>query len=286
MSISAVIPTYKRAQSLKSTLTRLLACVPPPDEILVHVDFGDIDSFAVLKEYSNVKVLTSNTQAGPGGGRNKLTAAASSDWIASFDDDSWPASIDFFARANSAIQRNQEVELIACRIIHQDDPNETFSPAPMYVSSFQGCGCLYRRAPFLDVGGYLPLRYAYGMEESDLALKLLNRRASLFYDPSLVVWHACDRETHHADPFLNGSMIANTLLLGFLRYPYILWPFAFASFVNRIFYSIRKGRTSGIVWGIMQAPLLCVKYFRLRSPVSFDTIFLSRKLRLGIPVNS
>lgn len=278
MTIAAIVPTWRRPADLQGTLERILACDPPPDEVLVHVDAGDPDTPLMLSNFPSVRILTSSETAGPGGGRNKLTAAAESDWIASFDDDSWPLDNDFFARAPELAERLQ-ADLLACRIHERQVSSELTVGSPRIVSSFVGCGCVYRREAFLSTGGYVPLRYAYGMEENDVALKLIDRGGRLMQVDELQVFHNCDRENHHASPRINGSQVANTILLGFLRYPICLWPLAWFQCANRILYSLRKGRWRGLAWGLCQVPLLCWRYRRYRRPVTARTVMKARSLR-------
>ncbi len=48
--ISVVIPTYKRIKDLSLTLTKIYSCVPLPSEIIVHVDYGDLETPEFLKK--------------------------------------------------------------------------------------------------------------------------------------------------------------------------------------------------------------------------------------------
>ena len=81
------------------TLEKYMTCCPRPDEIIVHVDFGGDDCrAAVVHAFPEIRLLSSNTPVGPGGARNKLIAAARNEIVASFDDDSCPIDVDYFAR--------------------------------------------------------------------------------------------------------------------------------------------------------------------------------------------
>src|SRR6185369_11564132 len=98
--ISAMVTAYERIEQTLATLRVIQSCVPPPDEVLVHVDANQIAVENAIRASSpNVRVLRSEAQIGPGGGRNKLVAAAQSEFVASFDDDSYPIDSDYFARA-------------------------------------------------------------------------------------------------------------------------------------------------------------------------------------------
>src|SRR5262245_2128808 len=98
--ISAVVTAFQRVARTLATLHELEACRPAPDEILVHV-YGNQTTCAkaVRQSFPHVTLMMSDTSVGPGGGRNKLIAAARNELIASFDDDSYPIDTDYFSRA-------------------------------------------------------------------------------------------------------------------------------------------------------------------------------------------
>jgi len=278
MSIAAIIPTYQRPEQLQYTIEKLLDCQPPPDEIIVHVDAGDTTSHLVLSHFPTVRLIHSNTTAGPGGGRNKLIAACQSDWIASFDDDSWPLDSDFFARALQFASQLQ-ADIIACQILEKGLIPSGLSPTPYLAATFEGCGCIIHRQSFLSLAGYLPLRYAYGMEETDVALQLLDQNKRIVRVNELRIFHNCDRSAHHSTPAINSAQISNIILLAFLRYPLVFWPYAVLQCLNRILFAIRTNRYEGIIKGLFDAPAICWRYRSHRHPVSLSTILYSRRLR-------
>jgi GT2 family glycosyltransferase len=285
-SITAIVPTYCRVEGLEKMLATLLSCDPQPFEIIVHVDASDHETIGKLaKPFPSVRWMQSNTTMGPGGGRNRLIAAAKSDWVASFDDDSWPIETNFFSTAAEIIGQN-DCDLVACNIRERDQPQYDENDGKVIpVSWFEGCGCLIRRSSFETVGGFVPLRYAYGMEESDLAIKLIDADFNLIYASQLRVFHDCDRESHHANPRINAAQITNIGLLCFLRYPVVAWPIGAFQVFNRVLFCLKTKRWSGIVSGVLAIPSLCRKHARERQPVSYTTFCKSRRLR-GSPRSS
>jgi GT2 family glycosyltransferase len=134
-----------------------------------------------------------------------------------------------------------------------------------------------RRSAFLQSLGYLPLEQAYGMEEADLALQLLDQGHSILRCPQLRVFH--DTTPHrHADPATNAAHIRNTALLAFLRYPLSYWPLGIAQTARRVVYSLKCGRYRGIISGLASIPQTCWKSRHLRKPVHGNTVRLSRSL--------
>lgn len=283
MAFSVVIPTWRRSDTLRGTLTRILALQPPPNEILVHVDARDDETVPMLgRHFPGVRVLQSNETKGPGGGRNKLAKAASHEWIVSFDDDSWPKDQHFLESVATIIEAT-DADMIACQIEEKGDPlSELSNEQEVYPSAaFVGCGCVFRRSSFLETGGYLPLRYAYGMEENDVAIKLTDQGSKIIHAPSLLVYHDCERESHHSNPNINAAQVTNTMLFAFLRYPLPYWPLGIAQLLNRILFCMKNRRFRGLVQGIFNIPRICLKYRSHRAPVSVETLKTFRALQLS-----
>lgn len=286
--ISLVIPTFRRFDSLRKTLTYVTTCQPSPNEILVHVDFGDDETTSlVFAEFPEVRCFTSTTRQGPGGGRNRLMAEAIHECIVSLDDDSWPANREFFGLAARALLQRDDMAAIACPILESDgDEAIERPPTPMLekfknceqasltpTGSFVGCGAVVRRSAFLQTDGYLPLRWAYGMEEVDLGLQLLDAgwRIGLATD-TLLVMHACERTSHHADPQVNAAHIRNTALLSFLRYPTPFFALGVIQTLRRTFFSIQHRRFRGILTGWITIPATCWQHRHHRKPVRMQTL--------------
>src|SRR5688572_13958406 len=117
--ISAIVTAYERIDQTLNTLHILESCDPKPDEILVHVDEGRIECVkAISSTFPQIRMLTSSERVGPGGGRNKLVAAASHEFVASFDDDSYPIDSDYFARVLQLFDRFPDASIICASLYH------------------------------------------------------------------------------------------------------------------------------------------------------------------------
>lgn len=277
--VSAILPTRQRLNVLPDTLERLHECDPAPDEIIVHVDAGDEETAPWLREHCpDVDVLESEERRGPGGGRNKLMEIASQPYVASFDDDSYPLDRDYFAQIVKAFERHPNAGVVAATIDYREDERSSSEPESTRVSSFVGCGCAYRRKAWQTIQGYVPLPLAYGMEEVDVSLQLLDEGWSIVHDRRLRVYHDTDR-SHHESAEVTAAAIANRALLAYLRYPPQYWPLGLLKVVKRVVWSVRAYRFDGILEGLAQIPSLLRKHHGHRDPVAADTIRQFRSLQ-------
>jgi GT2 family glycosyltransferase len=280
VSVSALIPTYNRIDKLEQCLQTILSCDPLPSEIIIHIDGGDYETepFLISQNYPLVSWISSSTTQGPGGGRNKLIKEAKFTILAGFDDDSWPLDKDYFKIAAETFALYPQASVINCQEIRPDDLSRPPRNNQIKeVNCFQNCACLIRREAFLQTSGYLPLRYAYGMEEADVALQFLDHGWQILESFNLRVFHDTQL-THHNNPSINAAHIANIALLAYLRYPFNYCPLGILQVLNRIRYAASVGRWNGISQGLWEIPHLLWHYRHQRHPVQINTLALSRKL--------
>jgi GT2 family glycosyltransferase len=277
--ITVVVTAYKRHDQTVDTLRRLAACAPPPEEVLVHVDGNQAECAAAIHQaFPDIRVILSETNLGPGGARNKLIAAARNEWVASFDDDSYPIDPDYFARVASLMARFPEALILNASVYHQGEEILPDEPKGAWTADFSGGACIYRRSAFMATSGYVPLPTAYGMEEVDLALRLHAMGGRILHSPWLRVFHDTDLK-RHSNPAVTVGSLANTALLAFLRYPIHLWWIGAWQVFNRIRWLLSHGRRAGILVGLMSIPTHLWRYRSFRKPVSSAALRSYLKLR-------
>jgi GT2 family glycosyltransferase len=270
--VTAIVTAYRRTEQLIVTLDKLQHCSPAPEEILVHVDGGNTACAEMVRErYPRVRVLTSATCVGPGGGRNLMVQAATQPLIASFDDDSYPVDADFFQRVSVLFETFPDAWVIGGRIFHVHQPIAPAVAEAEWAADFSGGGCAYRRERYLEVGGYVPLPDAYNMEEVDFALRLRGKGGRILGTPWLRVFHDTDL-SRHTDPEVTSASIANIALLAFLRYPVHLWIVGVAQSLNRIQWLMRNGRQRGILSGLASIPLHLWRHRHHRRPLPSSVV--------------
>ena len=251
--ISAIVPTHARFDLLSRTLDRLLACEPAPAEILVHVDAGNRElQERVVAHYPQVRCLLSETRQGPGGARNVLIRAAKHDWVASFDDDSYPAQADWFARVAELVRKFPDAAVLSAA----SHAPEWQSLQLRRIAVYSGCGCVFHKPWFLRTRGMVPLAIAYGMEEVDLSLQLHALGGRIIHDPLLRVNHepASDRQPPGLPVAAQG--LVNTLLLPWLRYPVVLWPVGLLQVLSKIRWMRANGQGLAVRPGLRLAPVV------------------------------
>jgi len=267
-AISAIVTVYERIDQTLATLRIIQSCVPPPDEVLVHVDANQVEcEKAIRMTFPEVRILRSEDQVGPGGGRNKLVNAAQFEFVASFDDDSYPIDSNYFERALKLFDRFPGVSVICAALYHNGEPIGLDEQSAQWTADFSGGACIFRRDAFLEAGGYVPLPVAYGMEEVDLAIRLHSRGGKILTTPWLRVFHNTDLK-RHGDPRVTAGSIANLALLAYLRYPVSFWFVGVGQCANRLLWLLRHGRRRGIWKGLTMIPGHLWANHRYRLPVS------------------
>ena len=276
---SSIVPTFQRTEALRQCIEKILLTNLVPQEVLIHIDAEDLTTETLLEaSFSHrVRWIKSQTSQGPGGGRNLLIREAKHSFIASFDDDSWPLDPNYFQIAAETFAAHPQAAVLCAQEIRRNTPHPNSNGPIKPISCFQNCACLIRREAFLETSGYLPLRYAYGMEEADVALQLLDRGWQILEVPQLRVFHNTEL-AHHASSAINAAHITNIALRAYLRYPVAYWPLGIAQVFNRVKFAVDGGCYNGILSGLGQIPLTLWKYRKQRSPVKGSTIALSRQL--------
>lgn len=269
IAISAIVPACQRVGELRKTLLRIQSCDPPPAEILVHADGSGANVLDLVQsEFPSVRLLLSVCSLGPGGSRDRLIREARHTWIANFDDDSYPLDAGYFGSVLKAVDASPHSAVFSASTFHQDHQIPLPSPSAHHlnVPVFSGCGCVYNKIWYERTRGYVPVPVAYGMEEVDLSLQLHALGGVILEVPRLRVYHKDPYATRPSDDALAYS-IANIALLGFLRYPVILWPLVPLQLLSRIVWAVRQGWTQGLWRGVRMIPGHLRLYARYRAPV-------------------
>jgi glycosyltransferase involved in cell wall biosynthesis len=270
--VSVIIPTYNRGVAVVSVVEKIKQCDPVPQEILIHVDLADgTVEHAVTRRFPDVRVLTSTTRLGPGGGRHRCLLACMAPLAVGFDDDSYPIDSDFFSTVQRLFHEYPRAAVLQANIWHRNEPPKVRSEAALPISTYIACGYGIRLAAYRQVRGHLPRPVAYGMEENDLSIQFFVRGWDVIHTDCLRVFHDTELK-HHESAEITSGVITNVALFAFLHYPSIAWGRGLAQLTNIIWDSIRKRRLRGILSGIARIPTDCYRNRHHRNPVPRQTL--------------
>lgn len=265
--ISVAVPACRRFAQLRVTLERLHACLPPPAEILVHLDGNDHELRDLVQvEFPGVRLLHSEMLMGPGGARNRMMQEAQCSWVAHFDDDSFPNEIDYFARAWSLITRLPETAVFCASILPMESPD---SQGLWLQAVYPGCGHVMSRDWFLRTRGYIPIPIAYNLEEVDVSIQLHAMGGRCLQSGELRVLHD-HLPPVREDEKIQVAMMINTVLFPMLRYPLPLLPQACGSALRRLFRLALQREWRVIARSLCMLPAEVWHYLPLRAPVSTE----------------
>jgi GT2 family glycosyltransferase len=273
--ISCSIPPPARLEPLLTTLRRIQDCNPVPNEIVVHVDGGNEEIVAAVRGFNPaIRILTSSSLLGPGGSRNCLVTAAKHELVANFDDDSFPAQADYFARVLRLAERFPDAAMFSAASHAKEWESLQFQQ----IALPSGCGCVFRKSWFERVPGFVPVPVAYNMEEVDIGLQLHAVNGMIVHDPLLRVVH--DRIP---DPQIstdtNARILANTALFPYLRFPIWFWPLGVWSVCRRLQWMMQQDWTKGLRQGLQMIPGYLRQYRAYRRAVSSLTLLSWLKLK-------
>jgi GT2 family glycosyltransferase len=159
--------------------------------------------------------------------RNCWMLDARADYFVSLDDDAWFLQGDEVALAMDCLERNPSVAAIAFDILSPDRPDPKPRGTPRPTATFIGCGHMLRLSALRTVGVYdIPLG-AYGGEEKDLCLRLLDADFQTVLLTGTHVWH--DKSPlERIFPMQFRSLVCNDLVFTIRRTPAFLLPVAVA----------------------------------------------------------
>jgi GT2 family glycosyltransferase len=225
--ITVVVLTHNRVCEVTETVARLLALPERPPVIVADNGSTDATVATLRARFPSVRIASCGANLGAAG-RNQAVALAESDYVAFSDDDTWwqPGSL---AHAVRLLDESPQVAVLNARVVvgeneRADATCERMSASPLdstglpgpLLTGYMAGACVFRRAAFLEVGGYEP-RLFIGGEEELVSLDLLARGHAMVYCDRLVVHH---HPSPARDAGLRRRMLArNAAWVAWLRLP-------------------------------------------------------------------
>ena len=210
--------------------------------------------------------------------RNRMMLTATEDYYASLDDDSWFMQGDEIAVALEYLERNKNVAAVAYDILSPDRPHAVSRGARRSVAVFIGCGHVVRLSAVKELGGYASFPRAYGAEEKDLCLRLIDSGYQIVKLDGVHVWH--DKSSLARDvPRQHCSVVCNDLALTLRRVPLsLLVPILTWKVLSHLMFALRSGLLRPCLEGIRDFAFAAGDLWGERSAVKLSTIAHYRTL--------
>lgn len=197
ISISVIVLTYNRIDSLRSLLSELSALQYPKLEIIVVDNCSEIPASSLNNDYSNVIFIRSPSNIGTGG-RNIGMQRATAEVIVCLDDDvsgltdeSLWALGPLFAAKNIGGVCFKVIEAETNRITNwvHHRPVEIFADCTFPTYEITEGAVAFRRDAVV-AAGYYPANFFISHEGPDLAFRIMEVGYDVIYSPKISVIHA------------------------------------------------------------------------------------------------
>lgn len=277
------IPTCGRNKLAVRSIRSALQQTRRPEEIRVVEEAGSTDPFQ-WDGPETVRITRNRERGGPMVGRNQMMLDSDADIFIGLDDDSHFLDPDVIEKAAEMFSENRKIGALYFDVLMEGDKVRKERTPPRQVRTFVGCGCALRIQAVKEVGGYEKLPGLFYGEESDLALRLLERGWETWKMPGYHVWHARrhlqrERKDRTAERMW-GTM--NDLALIFRRCPgSAMWVYFFVNLANHLLFSLRSPleRLRPTLTGVIKILKELSKLSQTRKPVSLETWRRYRKLQ-------
>lgn len=114
LRVTVIIPTHNRKERLKRCINSILSQNYSNIEIIVVDDNSSDETHRITEEvnYKDIVYLRNNKSLGAGGSRRKGYEHSTGDIIIFCDDDDYYVDMDYFKKANSRFQANDELVML------------------------------------------------------------------------------------------------------------------------------------------------------------------------------
>jgi len=268
--ISVAIVTWNRKEHVQRAIKSALDQTYRPIEIVV-VDSNSQDGTAdaIKNAYPEVKIIRLYRNMGCPVGRNIAIANCSGDIVFSLDDDAWLGHYTFELCARR-FQQEAGIGVIACRVVTPGEKTED-TEREYYTYLFRG-GAFAIRKRIVDEVGYFPSDFFRQGEETDLALRILDRGYDILYCPEAIVYHE-RAPTNRNEKLFMFYGCRNELYTVIRRYPLLLVPLA--ALWKIIVWNVAGIKNKAIHYTLFATISALLKSLLLlfqRKPVSVNTI--------------
>jgi glycosyltransferase involved in cell wall biosynthesis len=235
MKVLIGITTHNRANILAKSIQSALAQDYVDKEVRVFDDASTDETPSLREKFPSVDWYRAETNQGYLFARNKLMRETNADFYFSLDDDAWFTQGDEISRGVAFMKERAEVAALAYDILSPDRPHPAERAEPRKTNVFIGCGHMLRLSAVREVSYYTPNPGNYGSEESDLCVRLLDRKYEIFCLPGVHVWHDKSSLARQSNAQYS-SAVCNDLAFALRRCPF---PMVLAGLPAKMFSHLR-----------------------------------------------
>ena len=277
-SVVVGIATHNRAGEVRKAIASALEQTHMPLRVAVIDDASSDGTSAMRDEFKTVSWERWEQNQGYVRARNNMMLTAAEDYYVSLDDDSWFIRSDEIAIAVDFLERHPEAAAVAFDILSPDHPQPVSRGSRQSVAMFIGCGHVLRLSTVKALSGYAEFPGAYGAEEKDFCLRLIDAGYQIVKFDGVHVWH--DKSSLARDiPRQHRSGVCNDLALTLRRVPLgFLLPIMAWKISSHIAFAIRKGLLRPCLQGFRDFVMAAADIWRTRSPVRLSSLAQYRTL--------
>ena len=280
--VSVMIATRNRVALLPRALDSVIRQDYPRIEVLILDDASsDGTSDYIRAHYPQVRMFRYEENRGLVVARNLMMREAKGEYIVSLDDDAYFLNGDAISNVVRRMGREPEIGVATFRILGPGAAEAGGWTAEHYTHLFGGGRYCLRKALLEEVGDYRDF-FFHQAEESDLALRILDKGYRILFFPGAVVFHensAIGRDSTRIPRY----MVRNLLLRSWLNEPFPWWVLSTGNTIARcVAKGARAGNLRHVIGGFWSAIGEIPRVISLRRPVSSRTVWLYLALRRGV----
>jgi GT2 family glycosyltransferase len=277
-SVVVGLATRNRVDVLRKAIGSALHQSFAPLRVAVIDDASSDETPTLRYEFKSVSWERWEQGQGLVRARNQMMLTAAENYYVSLDDDSWFIQGDEIAIAVDFLERHRQVAAVAFDILSPDRPNQVSRGPQRSVAMFIGCGHLLRLSAVKELGGYAEFPGAYGAEEKDFCLRLIDAGYQIVKLDGVHVWHDKSSLARNI-PLQHCSGVCNDLALTLRRVPILfLLPVLAWKVSSHIAFSVRAGLLRPCLQGFRNFIFAAADVWGTRRPVRLASMAQFRAL--------
>ncbi len=281
--ISFVILSYNRPTETIEAMQNILFDLQDLEGFqkeIVVVNNGSTVSYSPVTEFIQtqelVKYIDHPVNLGVSGGRNLGIKNATGKYLIFLDDDAIFKEKDILDTVHSHFSKDQTLGIIAFALYNfytneSDHPvkkKKKLKEDEFYNNIFWGGACVIHRKVF-EEAGVLDEQFFYGMEEYDLAYRMLDKKYKILFTKKVSVLHKVSPAGRERNDVKYLRMFANKCLIA---YRYLPWFYVVSHILAWSAYLLFKTRMNLAVFFKAYKTLYLKIQNTQRTPIAKETL--------------